>query len=57
MFVLATKKKETPKKRTKNNQLLKTKRKLNIQMSAEGAAVFTFSLPGGAAQLFSLRNL
>jgi len=34
------------KKAKKNNNLLKTKRILNIKMSVKGGLAFTFSLPG-----------
>jgi len=50
------KKTKTPRK-TKNNNLLKTKRMLNIKMSAKGGAVFTFSLPGGGGSLPCPRQL
>jgi len=36
-------------KNAKNINLLKTKRMLNIKLSAKGETVFTFNLPGGAA--------
>jgi len=48
--VYASEKNENTPKNTKNNNLLKTKRMLNIKMSAKGGAVFTFSLPGGEAR-------
>jgi len=35
----------------KNNNFLKTKRKLSIKMSAKGGPPFTFSLPGGGSPL------
>jgi len=47
------KKTKTPRKMQKSNNLLRTKRILNIKMSANGRLVFAFLLPGGAARLRS----
>jgi len=46
MSKLAKKNENTPKTQ-KNTNLLKTKRTLNIEMSAKWSPIFTFSLPGG----------
>jgi len=46
MSMLAKKRKH-PEKRKENKNLLKTKRIINIKVSAIGGPVFTFSLPGG----------
>jgi len=46
MSILA-KQTKTPRKTQIDNNLPKTKRILNIKMSAKGSPVSTFSLPGG----------
>jgi len=46
MSELVEKKRPPPKKQKHSNQL-KTKRIINIKISAKGVPVFTFSLPGG----------
>ena len=50
------KNKNTP-KNEKNNNLLKTKRILNMKMSAKGGPVFSFSLPGGRLEPSPPRQL
>ena len=48
--VYTAKKNENTPKNAKNNNLLKTKKILNIKMSTKGDPVFKFSLPVGAAR-------
>jgi len=52
-----SKKNENTPKTQKNNNLLKTKKILNVKMSAKGGPFSTFSLPGGAVRPLAPRQL
>jgi len=50
-----TEKTKTPRKTQKDSNHLKNKRITNIEMSAKGGPIFTFSLPRGAYPLDPLQ--